>query len=41
MAAIAECRPSKAEDLTEIPELRHWQRKAFGKELIAALEKER
>jgi ribonuclease D len=41
MAAIAECRPSKAEDLIEIPELRHWQRKAFGKELIAALQKER
>jgi ribonuclease D len=41
MAIIAERRPSKLEDLAEIPELRHWQRKGFGKHIIAALQKER
>ena len=41
MGIIAERRPSKLEELAEIPELRHWQRKAFGKHIIAALQKER
>jgi ribonuclease D len=41
MAAIAERRPLKPEDLAEIPELRTWQRKNFGREIIAALQKER
>jgi ribonuclease D len=41
MAAIAERRPSKPEDLAEISELRSWQRKSFGRGIIAALQKER
>jgi ribonuclease D len=41
MATIAVRRPSKPEDLAEIPELRTWQRKNFGREIIAALQKER
>jgi ribonuclease D len=41
MAAIAERRPSKPEDLAEIPELRNWQRKSFGRDIVAALQKER
>jgi ribonuclease D len=41
MAAIAERRPSKPEDLAEICELRHWQRKSFGRDIIAALQRER
>jgi len=41
MGIIAERRPSKPEDLADITELRHWQRKAFGKDIIAALQKER
>jgi ribonuclease D len=41
MGAIAERRPSKPEDLADIPELRHWQRKAFGRDIIAALQKAR
>jgi len=40
MAAIAERRPTKPEDLAEVPELRAWQRKSFGKEILAALQKE-
>jgi ribonuclease D len=41
MAAIAERRPSEPEDLAEIPELRTWQRKSFGRDIVAALQKER
>jgi len=41
MAAIAERRPAKLEDLSEIPELRAWQRRSFGREILAALQKER
>jgi ribonuclease D len=41
MGLIAERRPSQLEDLSDIPELRHWQRKAFGKHIIAALQAER
>jgi len=41
MAALAEQRPSKPEDLAEISELRNWQRKSFGRDLITALQKER
>jgi ribonuclease D len=40
MAAIAERQPSKPEDLADIPELRTWQRKSFGRDIIAALQKE-
>jgi ribonuclease D len=41
MTAIAERRPAKIDDLAEISELRNWQRKAFGKDILAALEKKR
>jgi ribonuclease D len=41
MTAIAERRPIKVEDLVELDGLRQWQRKAFGKEIIAVLQKER
>lgn len=41
MAAIAERRPSTPEDLADIAELRSWQRKSFGSDMIAALHKER
>jgi ribonuclease D len=41
MTAIAERKPLKAEDLGELDGLRQWQRKAFGKEIIAVLQKER
>jgi len=41
MTAIAERRPLKVEDLCELDGLRQWQRKAFGKEIIAVLQKER
>jgi len=40
MTAIAERRPLKAEDLSELDGLRQWQRRAFGKEIIAVLQKE-
>jgi ribonuclease D len=40
MAAVAERRPSKPEDLADISELRSWQRKSFGRGIIAALQKE-
>jgi len=41
MASIAERQPAKPEDLAEIPELRTWQRKSFGRDIVAALRKER
>ncbi len=41
MAAIAERRPSTLDDLADIAELRSWQRKSFGRDIIAALQKER
>jgi ribonuclease D len=41
MAAIAELRPSKPEDLSAVVELRTWQRKSFGKDILAALQKAR
>ena len=41
MAAIAEHRPLKVEDLGELDGLRQWQRKAFGKDIVAVLQKER
>jgi ribonuclease D len=41
MTAIAERRPLRVEDLGELDGLRQWQRKAFGKEIIAVLQKER
>jgi ribonuclease D len=41
MGALAERRPLKAEDLADLNGLRQWQRKAFGKEIIAALQKVR
>jgi len=40
MAAIAERRPAKLDDLSEIHELRAWQRRSFGREILAALQKE-
>jgi ribonuclease D len=41
MTAIAERRPLKVEDLGELDGLRQWQRKAFGKEIVVVLQKER
>ncbi len=41
MAAIAERRPARTEDLADIPELRAWQRKSFGRDIVAALQRER
>lgn len=41
MSAIAERNPSNLEDLAEIAELRQWQRKAFGKFILTALQRER
>jgi ribonuclease D len=41
MTAIAERRPLKVEELGELDGLRQWQRRAFGKEIIAVLQKER
>jgi ribonuclease D len=41
MAVIAERRPARPEDLADIPELRAWQRKSFGRDIVAALQKER
>jgi ribonuclease D len=41
MNAIAERNPSKMEDLAGVVELRQWQRKSFGKYILAALHKER
>jgi ribonuclease D len=41
MASIAERQPAKPEDLADIPELRTWQRKSFGRDIVAALQKER
>ncbi|MGE5259143.1 MAG: ribonuclease D [Hyphomicrobiales bacterium] len=41
MTAIAERRPLRVEDLGELDGLRQWQRRAFGKEIIAVLQKER
>jgi ribonuclease D len=41
MGALAERRPQKAEDLADLDGLRQWQRKAFGKDLLAALQKVR
>jgi len=40
MAVIAERRPAKLDDLSEIHELRAWQRRSFGREILAALQKE-
>jgi ribonuclease D len=39
MLAVAERRPTKAEELSEVEELRQWQRKAFGKDIVGALGK--
>jgi len=41
MGALAERRPLQAEDLADLNGLKQWQRKAFGKDLIAALQKVR
>ncbi len=41
MAALAERRPLKIEDLADLDGLKQWQRKAFGKEILAALQKVR
>jgi len=37
MGALAERRPLKAEDLADLNGLKQWQRKAFGKEILATL----
>ncbi len=37
MMAVAVRRPARPEELADVAELRNWQRKAFGKEIIAAL----
>jgi ribonuclease D len=39
MIAIALRKPANPEDLADVAELRQWQRKVFGKEIIAALKK--
>jgi ribonuclease D len=39
MMSLSERRPGKPEDLAEIGELRQWQRKAFGREMIGLLGK--
>jgi hypothetical protein len=39
MMAIALRKPSNPEDLADVAELRQWQRKVFGKDIIAALKK--
>jgi ribonuclease D len=41
MGALAERRPLKTEDLADLNGLKQWQRKAFGKEILAALQKVR
>lgn len=39
MMAIALRKPAKLEDLTDVAELRPWQRKVFGKDIVAVLKK--
>jgi ribonuclease D len=39
MMAIALRKPATPEDLADVAELRQWQRKVFGKDIIAALKK--
>jgi ribonuclease D len=41
IGALAERRPLKLEDLADIDGLKQWQRKAFGKEILAALQRVR
>jgi ribonuclease D len=41
MNVLAERKPGKTEDLADLDELRQWQRKAFGKDMITALQKPR
>ena len=41
MSALAERKPLKTEDLVDVDGLKQWQRKAFGKDMIAALQKPR
>jgi ribonuclease D len=41
MNVLAERKPGKTEDLANIDELRQWQRKAFGKDMITALQRPR
>ena len=37
MLAVAQRRPAKTEDLSEVEEMRQWQRKAFGRDIVGAL----
>ena len=37
MAAVAVRKPAQPEELAEVAELRNWQRKMFGREILAAL----
>jgi hypothetical protein len=39
MQAVAERRPTKMEELAEVEGLRQWQRKAFGLDMLAVLNK--
>jgi ribonuclease D len=39
MQAVAERRPAKMEDLADVEGLRQWQRKAFGRDMLAVLNK--
>jgi ribonuclease D len=41
LGALAERRPMKIEDLADLDGLKQWQRKAFGKEILAALQRVR
>jgi ribonuclease D len=41
IGALAERRPLKAEDLAGLEGLKQWQRKAFGKQILAVLQKVR
>jgi ribonuclease D len=41
MNSIAECKPFKTEDLAEVDGLRQWQRKAFAKDMLSALQRAR
>jgi ribonuclease D len=37
LEAIARANPQTLEELAAVPELRHWQRRELGRELLAAV----
>jgi ribonuclease D len=41
MTAVALLNPEKASDLKQIPEMRRWQRKEFGSDIVSVLRKDR